>query len=625
LILKSNKLFPIILLLAGLVVFGSANIEKGYYLFPVKPGERNYLAGNMSEIRPNHFHSGIDIKTEGRQGLPIYAAADGYVHRMKASTFGYGNVIYLKHHNGQITTYAHLREFNQEIGNFMRREVYLQQKNELELYPEPGALPVKKGDIIAYSGNTGSSGGPHLHFEIRDSLDRALDPLKFGFSEIIDKTPPTVQKVAITPLTIDSRVNGKFQRTEFPIAFDGKKFEVKGDVNITGKVGIEVLAYDKLDDMHNPNGFPLYQIFDGGEMIFESNVDVIDFDLGRYLLVHTHRNKYTKLYKSRNNLFPFYQPSLPLSGAIETPPGEQKNIEVILEDVYKNRSKLHISFKGQKANPRLNIQNATAGNQKIAYENNIMIINGEGTTDGVLAKVHVNGFALEIPAAYIGTNKRTYLWDMSHGIPDSINVCTEMLYPNAKARIPFQQEMLFTDGNTSFKFTENTHFDDLYLRYFYNKIGDVRELTVNSPYEYLWNSLEVAMDGSEFSGDRSKAHVYLKHDNGWRAFQGGNWWGDQIRFKTKNFGTFVIAEDSTPPKITPVRVNSGGLRFSITDNLSGIDSFEAFVDGQWVWMRYEHKQSVIWSEQLDNKPLKGDVLLRVKDKAGNVAEFTSRI
>ncbi|WP_246535281.1 M23 family metallopeptidase [Litoribacter ruber] len=623
--MKSNKFLFAIVFLAGAILMASANIEKGYYLFPVKPGHQNFLAGNMSEIRPNHFHSGIDIKTEGRQGLPIYAAADGYVYRMKASTFGYGNVIHLRHPNGQITTYAHLRNFNDEIGDYIRKEAYSQKKNEIEVYPDPTALPVKKGDIIAYSGNTGSSAGPHLHFEIRDSLDRALDPLKFGFSEIVDNTPPTVQKVAITPLTIDSRVNGKFQRTEFPVIYDGKKFTVNQDLEIAGKVGIEVLAFDKLDNMHNPNGFPIYQIYDQGEKVFESNVDVIDFNIGRYLLVHTHRNRFTKLYKAKNNLFPFYTPSEPLSGSIDAKPGESRAIEVLLEDVYKNRSTLKLSFKGTEAKSNLGGRNQTAGNEQISYQNNIMVVNGEGAAEGVLAKFFVNGLVMEIPPAYVGSNKRTYLWDMEYGMPDSVDVCTEKLFPDVRAKIPFQQELFFTDGSTGFRFADNTHFDDLYLRYNYHKIGPDRQLTVNSPYEYLWNNLEIDMDASHFEGARDKAHVYLKYENGWRSFIGGQWIGDQIRFKTKNFGTFVIAEDSTPPRINPVRVNSSGLRFTIADNLSGIDSFEAFVDGEWVWMRYEHKQSVIWSEKRDAKPYKGDVLLKVRDKAGNEAVFTSKI
>src|SRR5690606_36693228 len=222
--LTLNKLFLAFLFFFWLSNPSYSQIEKGYYLFPIKPGERNYLAGNMSEIRPNHFHTGLDIKTDGRQGLPVHAAADGFVQRMKISSFGYGNILYLRHNNGQITVYAHLREFAPALAKYIREEMYQAQKNELELYLDETTFPVKKGDVIAYSGNTGSSGGPHLHYEIRDSLDRAIDPLKFEFKEIVDNTPPTITKIAVSPLNIGSRINGKFEREEFSVHYDGGEF-----------------------------------------------------------------------------------------------------------------------------------------------------------------------------------------------------------------------------------------------------------------------------------------------------------------------------------------------------------------------------------------------------------------
>ena len=222
-----SKLSKLTLLFISLILAYSSPgfaqlIQKGYFQSPVKPGARNYLAGNFSELRPNHFHTGLDYKFGGVEGEPIYAAAEGWVHRIKISSFGYGNVIYLKHPSGHITLYGHLRNFNPTLHAWMKKKVYEAKQNELEISLKEGELPVKKGELIAYGGNTGSSGGPHLHFEIRDSLDRALDPLLAGYSEILDNIPPTPQKIAIVPLELDSRVNGKFQRLE-PQEFLGCK------------------------------------------------------------------------------------------------------------------------------------------------------------------------------------------------------------------------------------------------------------------------------------------------------------------------------------------------------------------------------------------------------------------
>lgn len=623
--MKLGKQFAVFLLLVFLQSSAYPPIEKGYYLFPIKPGERNFLAGNMGEIRPNHFHTGLDIKTDGRQGLPVHAAADGFVQRMKISSFGYGNILYLRHPNGQVTVYAHLREFPADIADYMRQEMYKQKENELEVYLDENTFPVKKGDTIAYSGNTGSSAGPHLHFEIRDSLGHAIDPLKFGFSEIIDKTPPTVTKVAITPLEIDSRVNGKFMRTEFYVNFDGERFRVKDPIEISGKVGIEIRAYDKLDDMYNPNGFPVFEWYEEDSLKFKIDVDRVDFELGRFLLSHTYRNSFTRLYRTKNNLFPFYYPDTPESGSIEAAPGEEKNIRVVLSDVYQNKTRLNIDFVGSSSSMNLNGYNNTGGSESFAYEQNIMVVSAPPSEVGHLAKFYVNGYAVEIPLAYEGSNRRTYLWDMEFGFPDSVDVCTEVLVPEVKSKIPFHESIWYSDGKTEISFDEKSLLSDLYLRIRDQGTPGSPSLRVNDPGEYLRSGIEIKMDASEYLGDKEKTQVYLEYANGYQRFLGGKWEENHIRFKTANLGTFVLAEDSLPPRIRPIRVNANEIRFSIGDNLSGIHSYEASVNGEWVLMRYEYKQAVIWSEKQDKKPFEGEIILKVRDNAGNEAVYQSTL
>lgn len=621
--LNRNPFAYIVLLL---ICVSLSPVEKGYYLFPIKPGEQNFLAGNMSEIRPNHFHTGIDIKTEGREGLPVYAAADGHVYRMKISSMGYGNVLYVRHPNGQATLYAHLREFAEPISGYMQNKMYELQRNELEYFPEAHELPVKKGDIIAYSGNTGSSGGPHLHFEIRDSLDRALDPLHFGFSEIIDTTPPTVTRVALSPLDEYSRINGVHRRQEFTVSYsEAEGFRVPQNIKISGRVGIEVLAYDKLDGMYNLNGFPVFEIYDKGKRIYRSEVNPVDFNLGRFILVHTYRNRYTRLYKRPNNLFGFYEPDSDFSGAISALPGEEKEIQVKLIDAYGNSSKLALDIHGEEAPTAFFAYNPTSGNEKMDYQSNLMIINGPLSDTGELAKFYVHGFVMEIPYAYQGTNKRTYLWDMNLGVPDSVDLCTEVIVPEVNTKIPFQQETHFNNGQVQIQFQKNTLLDDLFLRLKYIDDGEQLGLRINDPFEYLWNSMEVTYHVPEFEGNKERTHMYLQYANGYKNFQGGVWNDDRISFNTRNFGEFVLATDTTAPRIRPVRISSSEIRFSITDNLSGIQDFEAWVDGKWVLMRYEHKQAVIWSEKNTTQPLKGDILLKVRDKANNEAIYRGKI
>ncbi|WP_114751897.1 M23 family metallopeptidase [Pleomorphovibrio marinus] len=600
-------------------------VDPGYYLFPIKPGERNFLAGTMAEIRPNHFHSGVDIKTEGREGLPIHAAADGHVHRIKISTQGYGNVLYLKHPNGQYTVYAHLRELNASIGQYMREKMYNARINEMEYFLEPGELPVNKGDTIAYSGNTGSSMGPHLHFEIRDSLDRALDPLDFQFQEIIDSIPPYVQRIAITPLDINSRVNGMFQRREFPVVYYDNAYRVNQEIKITGKVGIEVLAYDQLNDMYNRNGFPTYKIVYDGKDFYESTAKPLDFSLGRFILSHTYRNRYTRLYKKPNNLFDFYQPDSTFSGAISLAPNEEKEVEVQLIDTYQNTRSLKLKLNGEDNYDLLRTYNSTSFNNMISYEDHIMIINENNHQLGDLAMFYVHGYQFEIPYEYQGTNKRTYLWDMRLGIPDSVGLCSGTIIPDVQTRVLFQDEVVFDNGEVQVAFASQSLLDDFYLRISPKRIAGDPGIRINEPFEYLRGHIEVSFCPEVIEAQKEHSHVYLRYENGFKRFKGGSWNGDCITFRTNQLGDFVVAQDSIGPTIRPMRVNSSELRFSIRDNLSGIRDFEAYVDGKWVLMRYEHKQAMIWSEKLENQPFEGEVLLKVRDMANNESIFRGKI
>ena len=136
---------------------GIPAVEKGYFLLPIKPGQENFLSGSMGELRPNHFHGGLDIKTDGGVNSPVYAAADGYVSRMKQSSFGYGNVLYITHPNGLTTVYGHLNSFKGPVAEELRRQQYAKQTYDLELFFEPGQFVVQRGEVVALSGNTGGS------------------------------------------------------------------------------------------------------------------------------------------------------------------------------------------------------------------------------------------------------------------------------------------------------------------------------------------------------------------------------------------------------------------------------------------------------------------------------------
>ena len=620
--LKLSKLviFSFLLSVGYISASWGQQIQKGYFQSPVKPGARNYLAGNFSELRPNHFHTGLDYKFGGVEGEPIYAVADGWVHKIKISSFGYGNVIYLKHPSGHITLYGHLRNFNPALHAWMKKKMYEAKLNELEINLKEGELPVKKGELIANGGNTGSSGGPHLHFEIRDSLDRAIDPLLAGYSEILDRTPPTPQKIAIVPLELDSRINGKFQRVEVTPVLSGTNYRIPETIQVSGKVGLEIQSYDKLDGAENQNGFPRFEVSDDSGPLFKLVVDKVDFNFTRHFLLHTHLNRFTKLYHQKDLKFSFITPNSPGTGAFELETGKKKNVQLKLVDAYNNTRLVQLSLVGADLDSTRS-DGAAPPKAQVSYYKNIMKIKVAQSSKGGLAKFEVGNTTYEILPAYQDAASRTYLWDLRFGIPKKIDLCSEIYTPDIIGHFPVDREHVHANAKLQIRTDSNSLLEDLYLRVSHSGTATSPVLNLGESTSYLWNPIEATWDVTGFPGNKAKTKVYQRAGNGALSFIGGEWMGNQIRFKTRNFGSFVLAEDATKPSISPIRVNAQGMRFTIRDNLSGIKSFEAFVNGEWVWMRYEHKQAVIWSESLNGQPLKGPAILRVTDQAGNVAEW----
>ena len=620
--LKLSKLaFFLMLLSLGSIFTGLAQeIQKGYFQSPVKPNSRNFLSGNFSELRPNHFHTGLDYKFGGSEGEPIYAAAAGWIHRIKISSFGYGNVIYLKHPSGHITLYGHLRNFNPSLQAWMLKKMVEAKQNELEITLKEGELPVKKGELIANGGNTGSSGGPHLHFEIRDSLDRALDPLLAGYSEILDNIPPTTQKIAIVPLELDSRVNGKFQRLEITPVMSGSSYRITETIQVSGKVGLEIQGYDKLDGAENQNGFPKFELSDESGLLLKLLIDKVDFDYSRHFLLHTHQNRLTKLYYQKDLKFNFLTPNSPGTGVFQLETGKKKNIQIKLVDAYNNSRLVQLTLTGSDLDST-KADGAAPASPQVSYFKSILKIKVAQTSKGGLAKFVIGNNTYEILPAYQDAASRTYLWDLRFGIPSKIDLCSEIYIPDIIGYFPVERERLHATAKLQIRTESNSLLEDLYLRVSHSGTLAAPTLNLGESTSYLWNPIEATWDVTGYAGNKTRTQVYQRSTNGILSYIGGEWIGNQIRFKTRNFGSFVLAEDVTKPSISPIKVNAQGMRFTIKDNLSGIKSFEAFVNGEWVLMRYEHKQAVIWSESMNSQSLKGTAVLKVTDQAGNVAEW----
>ena len=307
------------------------------------------LSGSFGELRSNHFHSGLDFKTSGKEGLPVYAAADGYISRIKISTFGYGKAIYITHPNGYTSVYGHLQKANGAIQDYIRKRHYQERSYEIEMYLYPTELPVKKGDIIAYSGNTGGSGGPHLHFEFRDTKsEQIINPMHFGFKKIIkDERKPVIQGVVAYP--IDSTIVNNSQKPiniSFSKQADGSYLSVK--VKTNGKVAFGINAYDFCTNGYNKNGLYKVKAYLNGVLQYQYGFDSFAFDESRYINNFIDYERFHEMGQRVQKLFQLNE--YPLSvvsgnkkdGIIKVQPNTNYNYKVELYDFHGNKVDLVI-------------------------------------------------------------------------------------------------------------------------------------------------------------------------------------------------------------------------------------------------------------------------------------------
>ena len=307
------------------------------------------LSGSFGELRSNHFHSGLDFKTSGKEGLPVYAAADGYISRIKISTFGYGKAIYITHPNGYTSVYGHLQKANGAIQDYIRKRHYQERSYEIEMYLYPTELPVKKGDIIAYSGNTGGSGGPHLHFEFRDTKsEQIINPMHFGFKKIIkDERKPVIQGVVAYP--IDSTIVNNSQKPiniSFSKQADGSYLSVK--VKTNGKVAFGINAYDFCTNGYNKNGLYKVKAYLNGVLQYQYGFDSFAFDESRYINNFIDYERFHEMGQRVQKLFQLNEYTLSVvsgnkkDGIIKVQPNTNYNYKVELYDFHGNKVDLVI-------------------------------------------------------------------------------------------------------------------------------------------------------------------------------------------------------------------------------------------------------------------------------------------
>ena len=508
----------------------------------VPPSETNFiaplniplvLAGTFGELRSNHFHSGIDIKTKGKEGFPVIAIEDGYVSRVKVKSSGYGRALYLTHYNGYVSVYAHLKDFHTNIASYLIDQQYSRQKFSVDLFPDKEVFVYEKGDTIAWTGNSGSSTAPHLHFEIRDAkTQKVINPLLFGFNAK-DTTSPTIKNLHIYPLNHHAIINGMNDTLRIPVSkVTPNKYLINHDnIILDGLIGFGIDVYDQLDNAPNKNGVYSIELNLDSTLIYKHDMDGFYFSETRYInsFIDYHaKKKYAikpqKSFKDPNNKLSIYD-TLFNDGRIFFNSIENHQAEYIVKDIEGNTARLNFNFKSDSS--------------------------------------------LEVPSVY--KQGELFMYNNENKFHDK-NISL-ILQPNS----------LYDNINFSYKVLKSQN----------NLISDIHCIHHEETPIHTAYSIAVAQDSLDVL-HRDKAVICLVQKGAVASCLPTKWVNDTLRAESRTFGQYGVVIDSIAPSIKTKSFSydlsvANLMSFIIEDTLSGINTYKAFVDGDWILLDYDAK------------------------------------
>jgi len=348
--MRISHLF-LLLLLSFNLAFTQKTFPEGDFLKPLEIPL--ILSGTFGELRSNHFHSGLDIKTQKREGLNVLASSDGYVSRIKISHWGYGKALYVTHLNGYSTVYGHLKKFSPKIEAYIKNLQYEKESFTIEVFPKAHELTIDKGEIIAFSGNTGGSGGPHLHYEIRDSHSKPINPMFFGI-EIPDTKEPEIRTGVVYSFGDSSNVNQSNKVTDLRIIKRTNGTLMANPIEAFGTLGFGINVIDKQDGALNNNGIFSLKMTVNGKIVYEHQLDTYAFSETRYLNTlidyerfFKKRQQIQKCFVESSNKLSIYS-NLVNNGYVDIKDGMSYTIKITASDFKGNTQSLIIPIKGKK-------------------------------------------------------------------------------------------------------------------------------------------------------------------------------------------------------------------------------------------------------------------------------------
>lgn len=496
------------------------------------------LSGSFGELRGNHFHSGMDYRTNQREGYPVYAIADGFISRLRVQNSGFGLALYINHPNGYTSVYGHLQRFGPKIAQQAKAIQYQKKSYEIDEFPNAQLIPVRKGDVIAYTGNSGSSGGPHLHFEIRDTKTEAtINPQLFGL-EIPDNIPPVIHSMYVYRLN-NKPFNEFVPKQYFQVIGTGGNYSLNkvSTINLGGEVGFGIITTDKHNGASGNNGVYSIELEMDGQHVYTSALERFSFENSKGINSHIDYPTYINTKKSIQKSF--VDPGNPLK-------------------IYYN----------------------LVNNGRITFEDGKLHKMKYTITD---SKGNISVLAFNVQASASATIVTPE--PKSSGLNFAYDIANEFNNDEVKVIIP--KGSLYNDLNFIYK--------------------ELPKPVVNaySPIHQIHNNLTPLHTGFELWIKADSSLIPYKDKalivNTGRSSQGGYFENGYVKAKPRNFGSFFIAIDTIPPTITPINIANGKsmagiskMSFKIRDNMSGIKSFNGYIDGKWALMEFDTKSATLW-------------------------------